>query len=184
MQKEAGLLFKLPQNTDNNVDLIGTLYDMKDQARKDQEHNYKTELLLKKREHKEELANLREQYAYLIQMQDDKLSVFVDDFTRLKLGYQLTLHQSRQELMAVYAMVRQQQLLISDVEEGKFSQGMHSHYVPPAQKPLMPSKESHRQLFEALSKKKVQESMSTHVYQDKAMKRQNEQRVLFDKILM
>jgi DNA-binding transcriptional MerR regulator len=80
MLKHADLLL----NTDTNVDLIGRLYDMQDQARRDQEHIYKKELLQKKREHKEELQNLREQYNFLMKTADDKLKAFVQEFKDMK----------------------------------------------------------------------------------------------------
>ena len=39
---------------------------------------------------------------------------------------------------------------------------MHSHYVPISHKPLAPNKDTHRQLFSAIGKKKVKESQSLH----------------------
>ena len=53
------------------------------------------------------------------------------------------------------------------MESGKYSAGMRSHYVPPSLRPLMPNKDSHRELFEAISKKKVKESISCNNYIDK-----------------
>lgn len=67
MKNNAGLLFKLQANTANNTNLIGRLFDMKDQGRKDEEFNYRRDLRDKKREHKEEFANLKEQYEVIVE---------------------------------------------------------------------------------------------------------------------
>ena len=82
---------------------------------------YKTELLHKKRAHKEELGNLREQYGFLLQAQEARLADFVAEFTGLKLGLQRALQQARGELLDLYALVRRQQRLVADAEEGKYS---------------------------------------------------------------
>ena len=60
LQEKAALLFKLRENTETNTDLIAKLYDFQDQGKQDAEALYKRDLLTKKREHKEELGNLRE----------------------------------------------------------------------------------------------------------------------------
>lgn len=82
--KDGSLLFKLKENTENNTNLIGRLFDMQDIAKKDSEAQYQRQLLQRKREHKEELNNLKEQYAFLIKEKDEKLQAFVEDFKELK----------------------------------------------------------------------------------------------------
>lgn len=60
LERKASLLFKLRENTERNTDLIGRMYDMQDQAKREAERDYKRELLLKKREHKEQMQNIKE----------------------------------------------------------------------------------------------------------------------------
>eukprot|EP00347_Sterkiella_histriomuscorum_P005358 403356914 len=184
LDSKASLLFKLRENTENNTGLIGRMFDIQDQAKSDAERDYRRDLLSKKRDHKEELQNLKDQYQYLMQNSDEKLKNAIQDFKQLKGEAQQMLSQSREELLCLYQMVHLQQQLIDQVEDGKYSQGMHSHYVPPALKPLMPNKDSHKQLFEALSKKKVKESISSQNYIDKQLRKKLDKQEFIESIML
>ncbi|CDW80796.1 kinesin motor domain protein [Stylonychia lemnae] len=184
LDKNGTVIFQIRDNIENNTGLIGKMFDAQDQAKRDAEHLYKRDLLQKKREHKEEVANLKEQYAYLLKASDDKLQGFVSEFKILKQEAQQVLYQSRDELLQLYEMVQQQKSLILSIEDGKYTQGMHTHYVPPALKPLSPNKDFYKQLFEALNKKKVKESISTFNYVDKTTRKQLDREEFIEKIMM
>ena len=66
MNAKSNILFKLKENTNNNIDLIQKAYDYKDMGKREAEHSYKTELLHKARENKEEVKNIKDQYKELL----------------------------------------------------------------------------------------------------------------------
>lgn len=48
----------------------------------------------------------------------------------------------------------------------------------------MPNKDSHAQLFEALSKDKIQQSTSTNLYMDKVLKKKREKEKFIEQVLL
>ena len=58
-------------------------------------------------------------------------------------------------------MSKNQAELIKKVEQGHYSQGLHSHYVPLNHKPGAPTKEGFPELFKALKQKKEMETFES-----------------------
>ena len=59
MKDKANLLFTLSRNTEENTNTLSLAYDYKDRGDKFAEHEYKTQLLEKTREHKENLHSMK-----------------------------------------------------------------------------------------------------------------------------
>lgn len=52
MQAEAALIFSMKDNNEHNNELMSTMYDLRDQGKRDAEHQYKKQLMHRGREYK------------------------------------------------------------------------------------------------------------------------------------
>ena len=132
LQTDANLLFSLRANTETNTDLIGRLFDMQDVARKTTEYQYRRRLEERKGEHEEERENMREQYEYLLAEEERKRHMWEEKVRGNKVEKSRQVESVRGEMAQMYGQVREQEQLINNVEDGVYTQGFHSHYVPPA----------------------------------------------------
>jgi len=124
---------------------------MKDLGKREAQIEYKGIIDEQKIQHKREVTNLKEQYEYLLSEKEKELEKFVNEFKVYHAQKKGEIHNARDEIVNLYKVCKKLNKVVENVENGVYSNGIRSAYIPQKDKAKIPDRYECKFLNKALN---------------------------------
>lgn len=154
-EEKADVVHRLNTTISKKVSNTERVNEMKDLGKREAEKTYKNYTEEQKSQHKREISNLKAQYEYLLAEKEKEFENFVAEFKTYHTQKKEEIHTAREEIVALYKACKKQQTIIENVENGVYTNGIRSAYIPQREKPKIPDRYTTKFLSKALNKIKT-----------------------------
>lgn len=153
--QKADVVHKLNKTIVKKVNNYERVNEMKDLGKREAESEYKNIVDTQKAQHKKEITNLKAQYEYLLKEKEKEFEKFVNEFKTYHAQKKDEIHTAREEIVNLYKICKKQQKIIENVENGVYTNGIRSAYIPQKEKPKIPDRYTSKFLSKALNKSRT-----------------------------
>ncbi|CAK61737.1 unnamed protein product (macronuclear) [Paramecium tetraurelia] len=155
LEDKVTSIINLPQTALTKLSENQKLQDLRRQARNEAEKEFNKQLDQIKLEHQKWLDTCKQQYEYHLNEKNKEIENFLSSFKQYRERKKQQINDIVDELLDLYDIVQKQNKVIDKIETGGYSGGLKSFSIPKQDKPILPNKIKHKNLFLYLDTKSV-----------------------------
>ena len=155
LEEKAAVIHNLPFTMQSQSADAKNLADMRDLGRSEVEHEFRKRYRENEINHQRQMANLKEQYEYMINDREKEIARFLKEFEDYSKGKKAKTEKLQAETKNLYEIALKQNQLIQNIEDGVYNNGIRPVLIPQDDRVSTPNREKFRHLFRYLESKKI-----------------------------
>ena len=159
--EKANVVHQLNTTIVKKVSNYERVNEMKELGKREATQEFKKILDEQANQHKLEKNNLKNQYEYLLQQKEKDFEKFVNEFKEYHSQKKEEIRAAREEIVGLYKVCKKLNTVIENVEQGVYTNGIISAYIPQKEKPKIPDRYTSKFLNKALNKTRTATASKT-----------------------
>ncbi|CAD8122513.1 unnamed protein product [Paramecium sonneborni] len=155
LEDKVTSIINLPQAAQTKLSENQKLQDLRKQVRNEAEKDFNKQLEQIKLEYSKWLDTCKQQYEYHLNEKNKEIENFLTSFKQYRDKKKQQINEIVDELLDLNDIIQKQSKVIDKIETGGYSGGLKSFSIPKQDKPNLPNKIKHKNLFFYLDTKSV-----------------------------